>query len=347
MNKTNERRAFSAKMHDVNRAFILSENNPSEAVQVSFILQDHFSMMAFTAAVDAIVTSNLVSSSPLYSYKTVAMDSLIVASDLGIEISADSSIEQMIRSNEALPQILIVCGGFRCSTEETPALSQLLKQAAKQGIIIGGLWNGAIALAYAGLLNEQSCAVHPDNHAFMRERFPLVTTSHEVFVNNNNRISCAGPISALEMMLDQIESLFGKAISRAVQEILSCDQLSESSTTLPSQAIDTPDLPKNLRELIALMSANIEEPLSAEELSDLVGISRRHSERLFQTHLDTSPRRYYLEVRITHARRLLLQSSDSITNIAVASGFISASHFSNCYKKYFGITPTVAREDRK
>lgn len=342
-----KRRNFGPQMHSLNSAFIQPENQQTKTTHVCFVLQKHFSMMGFTAAVDALVTANLVNTSPIFSYSTVSIDESTVVSDLGIEISTISSVDQIIQTRITLPRILIICGGFRCSTKEIPALSQLLRMAAKQDTIIGGLWNGAIPLAYAGLLNEQSCAVHPDNHAFMRERFPLVTTSHEVFVNDNNRISCAGPISALEMMLDQIESLFGKAISRAVQEILSCDQLSESSATLPSQVIDTPDLPNNLRELIALMSANIEEPLSAEELSDLVGISRRHSERLFQSHLDTSPRRYYLEVRITHARRLLLQSSDSITNIAVASGFISASHFSNCYKKYFGITPTVAREDRK
>lgn len=339
------RRHFSAKMRDVNSAFIASTLQPTEATLVGFILQDHFSMMGFTAAVDAIVTANLVSSSPLFTYKTFTIKSPLIKSDLGIEISADATIEQLNGSNEARPKILIVCGGFRCTTEENSALSLQLKQAAMQGAIMGGVWNGAIALAYAGLLDHQNCALHPDNHAFMQERFPLVTTSTDAHVTENNRISCAGPISALQMMLDQIERLYGKPITRAIQEILSCDQLSESSITPASQIPNTPDLPKNLRELIALMTTNIEEPLSAEELSNLIGISRRHSERLFQNHLDTSPRRYYLELRITHARRLLLQTNDSITNIAVASGFISTSHFSNCYKKYFGISPTVAREN--
>ena len=340
-----EKRNFSAKMRDANSAFLPAGSTQSEPTHVGFILQKHFSMMAFTAAVDAVVTANLVNTSPLFSYETLALDSSPVISDLGIEIAADSIINDTT-SHKNLPKILIICGGFRCSTDAHPTLNKLLKEAAKQNVIMGGIWNGAIALAHAGLLDKLSCAVHPDNHAFMRERFPHVTTSNQVFVRDNNRLSCAGPISALEMMLYLIGEIHGKAIIRAIREILSCDQVSESSDIRLNQVIDDPCLPEKLREVMSLMAANIEEPISAEGLSELVGISRRQTERLFQHNLETSPSRYYLELRITHARRLLLQTNDSITNIALASGFVSTSHFSNCYKDYFGVSPTLAREKR-
>ncbi|MEH6826468.1 MAG: helix-turn-helix domain-containing protein, partial [Motiliproteus sp.] len=75
-----------------------------------------------------------------------------------------------------------------------------------------------------------------------------------------------------------------------------------------------------------------------------IGVSRRRIERLFQTHLETTPSRYYLELRITQARRLLLQSNDSIANIAVACGFLSSTHFSHCFKDYFGASPSQARQ---
>nr|WP_315983903.1 helix-turn-helix domain-containing protein [Aliamphritea spongicola] len=63
--------------------------------------------------------------------------------------------------------------------------------------------------------------------------------------------------------------------------------------------------------------------------------------------METSPSKYYLELRITQARRLLLQTSHSITDIALACGFVSSSHFSNCYKDYFGTAPTFAREQHR
>ncbi|MEH6652193.1 MAG: helix-turn-helix domain-containing protein [Motiliproteus sp.] len=94
------------------------------------------------------------------------------------------------------------------------------------------------------------------------------------------------------------------------------------------------------------MGSNIEEPLTIDELASYANVSRRRVERLFQTHLDSSPSRYYLELRITHARRLLLQGTDSIANIAIASGFVSSTHFSHCFKDYFDLSPSQARQQR-
>ena len=92
------------------------------------------------------------------------------------------------------------------------------------------------------------------------------------------------------------------------------------------------------------MESNIEEPISLDELARHVGVSRRQLERLFQKHLNCVPTRYYLEVRLARARQLLLQTSISIVDVAFACGFVSAPHFSKCYRDYYGIPP---REERR
>jgi len=163
-------------------------------------------------------------------------------------------------------------------------------------------------------------------------------------VIGEKRATCAGPVSALEMMLKLIAQRQGNDIVRAVREILSCDQVAENQESIPLQVGDNPTFPETLRNIMVLMRNNIEEPLSLEELADCIDISRRQMERLFQSHLETSPSRYYLELRITHARRLLLQSNESITNVSLACGFVSTSHFSNCFKDYFGLSPSAARQ---
>ena len=98
-----------------------------------------------------------------------------------------------------------------------------------------------------------------------------------------------------------------------------------------------------LVEAVELMESNIEEPMTLDELATHVGISRRQLERLFQKHLQCVPTRYYLEIRLRRARSLLLRSSRSIVDIAFACGFVSAPHFSKCYRDFFGIPP---REER-
>ena len=85
---------------------------------------------------------------------------------------------------------------------------------------------------------------------------------------------------------------------------------------------------------------DIENPLPLEQIARQSGLSRRQIERLFRAQLGTTPLRYYLELRVTEARRLLQHSRLSIVQVAVACGFVSPSHFSKCYTAYFGNSPS-------
>ncbi|TBW55740.1 GlxA family transcriptional regulator [Marinobacter halodurans] len=315
-------------------------------LRIAFILREHFSMVAFTAAVDTLVTTNLVTPDPVFEHLTVGVSSGTVLSDLGIEVSTSTTLENL-RLDSGRIDMLVVCGGYRSPLEVAPRLLHTLKTAEHQGIRIAGLWNGGIAMAQAGLLNGRECALHPDNHAYVKEHFPTISVSTNAYVIDGAYATCAGPVSTLEMMLKLIGQMLHNAhIVRAVREILSCDQVAEQVGPMPLNVGDDPTFPPALQTLLALMRANIEEPLSLAELAECADISRRQMERLFQTHLDTSPSRHYLELRLVHARRLLLQTNKTILDIALASGFVSSSHFSNCFRDYYGMAPTAARHDR-
>jgi transcriptional regulator GlxA family with amidase domain len=95
------------------------------------------------------------------------------------------------------------------------------------------------------------------------------------------------------------------------------------------------------------MEANLTEPLSLVEVADHVGLSRRQIERLFRQEMGRSPARYYLEIRLDRARHLLLQSSLPVVEVAVACGFVSASHFSKCYRELYARSPQQERAERK
>ena len=96
---------------------------------------------------------------------------------------------------------------------------------------------------------------------------------------------------------------------------------------------------------LRIMEENVERPLSLGKVAKLCGISRRQLERLFATHLGTSPLRHYLQVRVEHARRLIEGTHMGLIDIAVACGFQSASHFSKCFKLVFGTSPSQCRLD--
>ena len=87
------------------------------------------------------------------------------------------------------------------------------------------------------------------------------------------------------------------------------------------------------------MEANIEEPLTTDEIAQHVCVSRRQLERIFKQYLNRVPSQYYLELRLNKARQLLMQTSKSIIQIGLSCGFSSGPHFSSAYRNFFGATP--------
>ncbi len=94
-----------------------------------------------------------------------------------------------------------------------------------------------------------------------------------------------------------------------------------------------------LLSAIKIMEERVEEPVSPSVVADEVGISTRQLERLFGRFLNCSPGKYYMELRMKKAQHLLLQTEQSVTDVALACGFTSSSHFSRVYKSYYGVTP--------
>lgn len=328
-------------------------NTCPDPISIGFILQPHFSLMAFTAAMDALITANLVHETKLFQIHTFGIDSRKVLSDIGIDIATDATVESLNLHNRGTLDWLFVCGGYRCSTQASQPLTECLTSSSKQKINLGSIWNGTIALAHASTIQESTpSAVHPNSHQFIQTTFPDLKLSTHTYEVTPNRASCAGPNSAMEMMLSIIEAKFDKTLVRAVREILSCDQASEGrQTILHSQAnktqADSLARPEALQDAIALMESNIEEPLTPDELARFLSMSRRQLERLFQTHLDISPSRYYLKLRLLAAHKDLEESKDPIIQIGLSCGFVSSSHFSNCFKDFFGYTPTQLRQNIK
>jgi transcriptional regulator GlxA family with amidase domain len=333
---------FESVLKDKNRGYACTAEQPIKpqtVTRVAFVLLNHFSMMSFTGAIDALVTANLMSETAAFEVLTVGIDSRLAMSDLGIAISTDLQLSQLPDRID----VLIVVGGLRVQLISDSLLRRTLRHIAALGATLGGLWNGAFFLAEAQLMDGVECAFHPDGRAMMEEVFPKVQISRRTHVVERNRITCAGASSSLRMMLELITVRRGRALTQAVEEILSCDQTAEVSG-ISTVAVDAdPTLPQTLKLALELMQKNIEEPLSIDELARCVNISRRQLERRFCRFVGATPTRYYLELRLTRARQLVLQSNRPITDIAIATGFCSFANFHRRFRDFFGVAPSSYR----
>ncbi len=305
-----------------------------------FLLVPNYSMIAFSSAIEPLRMANRDTGKPLYRWSIYTVDGLAERASNGLEITPDASLEQADNVSA-----LFVCGGTDIADAWSKSLQQALRRIAKRNIRLGALCTGSYLLARAGLLDGYRCTIHWENIASLREEFPAVRVSDDLFVFDRDRISCAGGQSAMDMMLQLINERHGSKLVTRISEQFICERIrsSDDRQRVPLHLAIGSNQPK-LTEAVTLMEANIEEPISLDELSNYVGISRRQLERLFQKHLNCVPTRYYLNLRLQRARLLLLQTSKSIVDIALACGFISAPHFSKCYRDLFGIPP---RDERR
>jgi transcriptional regulator GlxA family with amidase domain len=307
-------------------------DKPVPMTRTGFLLLEHFSLPAFTQALDTIVTANLLRPG-LFASRTFGLHDGEVVSDLGLVIRPDARFDAA-----AIQQLdlLVVCGGYRTELKVADDFVHLLRAAAERGVTLAGLWNGAWFLGSAGLLDGYRCAIHPEHRPALAEVSKAAQVTSEPYVIDRDRLTASSPAGAFHMALDWIKGLHDKALVEGIEDILAFEE-SRYRRIKPAENIC---VSAPLREVVKLMDANLEEPLELEQLAVYAGRSRRQLERLFKEQLGTTPQRYYMELRITEARRLLQHTELSQVDVLVACGFVSPSHFSKCYSSYFGYRPS-------
>lgn len=178
----------------------------------------------------------------------------------------------------------------------------------------------------------------------MQEAFPRVSVSTSLFTLDRNRFTSSGGTAPLDMMLHLIARDHGRELSAAISEMFVYERIrtEQDHQRVPLKHVVGTHQPK-LQEVVALMEANLEEPIDLDNLAGYVDLSRRQLERLFQKYLQCTPSRYYLKLRLIRARQLLKQTSLSIVELAYVCGFVSTPHFSKCYREHFGVPPSDER----
>jgi len=325
-------------------------SKPAVRRSIVFFLVPDFTMMAFATALEPLRAANRMLGFEAYQWRLASVDGRPVRASNGVECAVDTSLDDERRkmSGAERPSMVILCSGLRVEEFRSRTVFAWLREEYNRGVAIGGLCTGAHVLAAAGLLANRRCAIHWENLPGFQEAFPKANVFADLFEVDANIYTCAGGTAALDMMLKLIGEDFDDGLVNKI-----CEQFLTDRVRSPT---DRQRLPLRARlgvqnskvlTIIELMEANLAEPLSLIEIAAHVGLSRRQIERLFRQEMGRSPARYYLEIRLDRARHLLLQSSLPVVEVAVACGFVSASHFSKCYRELYARSPQQERAERK
>ncbi|WP_440995203.1 GlxA family transcriptional regulator [Arhodomonas sp. SL1] len=309
--------------------------------QLGFVLLPQFSMISLAAAIDPLRMANRLAGRRLYEWPLYCLgDEAVTASNEMVFRPTRS-----FGDGEGLSALFVVAG-YDAALLDCATLTQWLRQLARTGVILGATSTGSLLLARAGLLQDRRCTIHWENADSLREEFPRVQVTNELYEADHNLLTCSGGVAGLDMMLDLIARDHGEALANAVAE-----QAIHPSIR-PAHAAQRMSLERKHRirhprllQAVEVMRQHLDEPLTTAEIAGRAGISVRQLERLFRSHFATTPRRFHLELRLDRAHDLLRQSTLSILEVASACGFASSSHLARRYRRRFGCSPTETRAE--
>ena len=131
------------------------------------------------------------------------------------------------------------------------------------------------------------------------------------------------------------------------KDILSPDETTASlhralagAETLPQQTSVV------VKHAIAYLNQNYDRAISRQELAATIGVSKGYLSHIFHQELGISPWEYLNRYRIKQAKALLLNSNESVTNIAARVGFNDLSYFNRVFQKHADCSPRAFREQQ-
>jgi transcriptional regulator GlxA family with amidase domain len=306
---------------------------------IGFLLVPGFALMSYAAAVEPLRAANHLSGKNLYRWWNAAPGGGQVTASNGLAIIPDVET-----GDDDAAEIVFVCAGGNPATFADRATFAWLRRLARRGVTIGGISGGPYVLARAGLLDSRRATLHWEHVPSFREAFPEVEVVPSLFELDGNRITCSGGIAALDMMVALIARDHGHELAAAVGDWFLHTHVREG---MGPQRMDLRlrlgVTDENLLRVLRAMEANLETPLKRAELAGLAGISLRQLERLFLHHLGRGVHQHYRSLRLDRARHLLRETSLPVLDVALATGFSSASQFSRAYRLTFGEPPSRSR----
>jgi len=314
----------------------------AKPLRYGILLLPYASMADFAMVSETLARANQLAERKIYEFLTLSLDGNPVALSNGLHYPVDLPLSYSPRLDA-----LLVFSGDISSEVNCEELARGINAQNIDTIPLAGIGCASYWLAKTGFLNKRRSTIHWQDINQFTESFPDVIVSPNLFEIDQNRMSCAGGAATLDFILSLITEQHGHEFSARLSEIFTMERVRPGNERqrIPLATRIGGSQPK-LTEAVSLMEANIEEPLTTDDIAYLVGVSRRQLERLFKQYLGTVPSKYYLELRLNRARQLLQQTSKSIVQISLACGFSSGPHFSSTYRNHFGITPREERAQR-
>ena len=315
----------------------------SETTKIGFLIFPGFPMSCLTSMIEPLRAANEISNQEFFHWTIISEKGARTEASAKVWFEPDMALDQV----EGLDQLFILSGPS--SQFENPSTSEgKLRKLARHGMVMGAVSGGVFPLARSGLLNDVTTSVHWCYAAAFEAEFPDLAATDDVIMIDGRRATASGAAAAFDLSLHMIQENLGAEVATEVacwfqHPMVRGQGVIQRKPTVNAESTNDM-LPPIVREAVEMFATHIEDPINVADVADAIGVSVRQVERMFKKTTGKSPLHYYRAMRMKAARQLVLYSKDTMTQIALAVGYASASPMIQNYEEVFGVHPTADRE---
>ena len=316
-------------------------------MRVGFILSPFFSLLPFASFIESLrhAADEADFSRQIYCHWKIIGPTLDpVTASCGVDITPN----EIFPNNSEFDYIVVIGGTLPICLDQSQTTLRYLRLAYEANISIVGLCTGSFILAKAGLLDNRRCAIHIDHLNQIKQLFPLsLPETDQIYVNDNEIITCPGGTAALDLAFSLIEERCGKA--RAIKGLAALSvEKHRAAHHRPNRLYGYLSVCGNWRveQAVDIMERHISTPFKIYELAQKLNTSERELNRVFTQHAGEPPTSVWRKMRLSHGHWLLVNTTKAVTRIAAECGFSDGAHFCRWFKKIYAETPIDFRKHR-
>jgi AraC family transcriptional regulator, transcriptional activator FtrA len=261
-----------------------------------------------------------------------------VRTTMGVDMIVERGLEALAEADTLL------ISGWCAGPEISPELGAAVLAAHTRGVRIMAICSGIYVPASLGLLDGRAAATHWELTADLAARFPRIRPDASVLYVDHGDVATAGAsATTVDLCLNQVRRDHGAALAMRIGRQLSAAPHREGGQRQYPELPTTGPVPDSLAPLLDWITANLDRPLTVEDMAARSGLSRRTLSRHFADQLGVSPGRWLLDRRIANTRALLEETDLPVETIAQRVGLSSAVNLRRRFHTALNTTPAAYR----
>jgi transcriptional regulator GlxA family with amidase domain len=225
-------------------------------------------------------------------------------------------------------------------------LIHALRRAVARGTRVASICSGAFVLARTGALNGLGATTHWRAAAEFARRYPEIDVKPDVlYVDNGKILTSAGAAAGLDLCLHLVRRDLGAEVAATTARlaVMPLERAGGQAQFIVREPPDVSDT--SIGSLLSWIDQNLHKDLSLPRIARQAAMSTRTLSRRFAARVGTTPAQWVTNARVRRVQQLLETTDLSVEEVAMRSGFNSASVLRQHFSAFVGTAPLAYRRN--